>query len=98
MSKAFYTSIIGLTLLFRSSQWSSDNDSPQNFDSDHYSDSSKDCLKEFELESELDEDDLLEACSCCCYEKACDSEIDENDLKTVYVGIEQSDSLHVKVN
>jgi len=55
-------------------------------------------LKEFELESELDEDDLLEACSCCCYEKACDSEIDENDLKTVYIGIDQADSLHVKLN
>ena len=85
-------------MLFRSSQWSSDKESPQNFDSDHYSDSSEERLKESGSESDLNEDDLLEVCFCCCNEKESDSEIDEDDLTTVYVGIDQADILCVKLN
>ena len=88
----------GLALLFRRSHWSSENEgSPDIFISDHYSDSSEDHLKDSELESDLDEDDVLEMCSCSCDETVCDSDIDEDDLKTVYVGIDEADSLCIKL-
>ena len=41
---------------------------------------------------------MLEVCSCSCDEKACDSDIDEDDLKTIYVGIDQADSLCIQLN
>lgn len=85
-------------MLFRSSQWSSDSESPQNLDSDHYSDSSEERLKESGSESDFDKDDLLEVCFCSCNEKESDSEIDEDDLTTVYVGIDQGDIPCVKLN
>lgn len=50
------------------------------------------------MESDLDEDDVLEVCSCCCDETVCESDIDEDDLKTVYVGIDEADSLCIKLN
>lgn len=85
-------------MLYRSSQWSSGSEGPQDIsDSDNNSDSSEDHLKGSEVESDLDEDDVLEVCSCSCDEKACGSDIDD-DLKTVYVGIDQADSLCVKLN
>ena len=84
-------------MLYKSFQWSSDNEGPQNIsDSVNNSDSSE--LKESEEELDLDEDDVLEVCSCSCDEKTCDSDIDEDDLKTVYVGIDQADSLCIKLN
>lgn len=60
------------------------------------SDSSR--LKESEEELDLAEDDVLEVCSCSCDETMCDGDIDEHDLKTVYVGIDQADSLCIKLN
>ena len=91
--------VIGLTLLCRSSQWRSDNEGTQDItDSDtDDSDSSDDRMKESEVESDLNEDDVLEVCSCPCDEKACDSDIDEDDLKTAYVGI-HVDSLCKRLN
>ena len=84
-------------MLYRSSQWSSDNEGPQNI-SDSVNNSDSSGLKESEEELDLDEDDVLEVCSCSCDEKTCDSDIDEDDLKTVYVGIDQADSLCIKLN
>lgn len=86
-NKAFYTLLIRLTLLYRSSQWNSGNEGRQNISDSVNSDSSEDCLIESEEESDLDEDDVLKVCSCSCDEKACDSDIDEDDLNTVYVSI-----------
>ena len=54
-------------------------------------------MKESEEESDLDEDGVLEVCSCSCDEKACDTDLDEDDLKTVYVGIDQADSLCIQL-
>ena len=50
-------------------------------------------MKESEEESDLGEDDVFEICSCSCDEKACYSDIGKDDLKTIYVGIDQADSL-----
>lgn len=85
-------------MLFGSSQWSSDNKSPQNLDSDHDSDSSEERLKESGSESNMDKDGLLEVWFCSCNEKESDGEIDEGDLTTVYVGIDQADIPCVKLN
>ena len=84
-------------MLYRSSQWSSDNEGPQNI-SDSVNNSDSSGLKESEEELDLDEDDVFEVCSCSCDEKTCDSDIDEDDLNTVYVGIDQADSLCIKLN
>ena len=54
-------------------------------------------MKESEEESDLVEDDVLEVCSCSCDEKACDTDLDEDDLKTVYVDIDQADSLCIQL-
>ena len=62
-------------------------------DSVNNSVASKNSMKE----SDLDEDDVLEVCSSSCDEKACDSDLDEDDLKTVYVGIDQADSLCIQL-
>lgn len=47
-------------MLCRLSQWRGDNEGPQDIsDSDNNSDSSDDRMKESEVESDLDEDDVL---------------------------------------
>ena len=57
-------------MLYRSFQWNSDNEGPQNIsDSVNNSDSSEDCMIESEEESDLDEDDVLEVCSCSCEQR-----------------------------
>lgn len=84
-------------MLYRSSQWNSDNEGPQNI-SDSVINSDSSGLKESEEELDLDEDDVLEVCSRSFDEKTCDSDIDEDDLKTVYVSIDQADSLCTKLN
>ncbi len=40
----------------------------------------------------------MKSCSCSCDEPVCESDIDKDDLKTVYVGIDQADSLCIKLN
>lgn len=52
--------VIGLILFCRLFQWRGDNEGFQDiFDFDNNSDLSDDCMKEFEVELDLDEDDVL---------------------------------------
>ena len=83
-------------MLFRSSDWNSDNEFPRDIsNSDNNSDSSEASFKTSEIESDLDENGVLEVCFC---NEAFDSRIDEDDLEFVYIGIDQADSLCVNLN